>query len=344
MTDAEALHTAARRWCSERADRWRAQYDESARKIERPAKGGLLGELGLTTPGHPREAPNLVPHYKVLDAILVEIERRTGHEFSSLPDVRHWLMAAARTAYEEESRPPDLVIPSMKDAFSSDVRERIQELGPRAKVVVGGAREDDRARENRTMEEECEAFGAYVSALEGIDLAAVAPLPSRRTLSDEESQRLWSLLKSQWGVDGFWYPLDRSGHDTPPPDAVAFQAAPFWDNKLVEALQGIFRAAGLVRVYELREDAQSADREVDLELLRPWYNLNEGFWLDDTGDWVIYASHDGSVTVAGARLLPALKQVWRNWAEFTYSPPELGVERLVAPDVTTTSLRVEPPT
>jgi hypothetical protein len=193
------------------------------------------------------------------------------------------------------------------------------------------------------MQEERDALGTFVSSRSHSDLASVEPLPYRRTLSDDESGQLRSLLQTNWGVvNGEWYPFDRSQDDAPPANAVAFRSEPFFEPRLVESLQALLRRSGTRHVYELREGNTSADSEIDVELLRPWYNFDEGYWFGDSASWLIYASHEGSVTVGGERLLPALQQVWRNWSEYLYKGRELGAEQQIAPGVWSTSVEVEP--
>lgn len=61
-------------------------------------------------------------------------------------------------------------------------------------------------------------------------------------------------------------------------------------------------------MLELREwvDTTHRNKEIELPELRPSYTGAEGFWTDRTFDWLVYASHESSVTIAGKRLLPAL--------------------------------------
>ena len=63
-----------------------------------------------------------------------------------------------------------------------------------------------------------------------------------------------------------------------------------------------------------------ADCELDLELFEPVYTGAEGSWTDSSFDWLVYASHESSVTVAGARLLPAFQQAFPEWREWIYAP------------------------
>jgi hypothetical protein len=43
------------------------------------------------------------------------------------------------------------------------------------------------------------------------------------------------------------------------------------------------------------------DYEMDLELFEPYYNGDEGCWTSENIDWLVYASHERSLTVAGLK-------------------------------------------
>jgi hypothetical protein len=299
MIEAEALHTAARRYCMERTTGWAAN-------------------------------------------ILAEIERRTGDQFATVEELIPWLVAAADAAYADATRQADLTI-SFRDAFLPEMRARISQLGPKAKIVVGDLSRGAARAQETAMREERDAFVTYIGALSAQALAQVSPLPYRRTLADMESERLWSLLKMRWGVDGHWYPIDRDENDAAPRDAVAFQAQAFFDPSTLDVLLAVLRQHGTARVYELREGRHSADHEMDVELLRPFYNFNEGFWLDASRDWLIYASYKGSVTVAGETLVSVLCSVWPSWREHTYTAAQYGAETEVGPGIVSKAFRAEPP-
>jgi hypothetical protein len=71
----------------------------------------------------------------------------------------------------------------------------------------------------------------------------------------------------------------------------------------------------LARLRELDTDT---DREIDLALLEPVYTGAEGYWTDASLNWLVYASHESSVTVAGQRLLPLFQQRWPDWPRHLY--------------------------
>jgi hypothetical protein len=180
-------------------------------------------------------------------------------------------------------------------------------------AVAGETADDDFTREPigeidaRAIAEERAGFCRYVSGLKLSDLNAVEPLPYRRVLTTAESKSIWSRLRSRWEIaDGYWYPLV----ECTLPDIIAFDASAFNDAVTDKQLQDVLSNRGIERVWELRE--YGPEYEVDVSLLVPRYNGAEGYWSSPDLDWIIYASHEGSVTVGGW-LVPHVKALWPSW-------------------------------
>jgi hypothetical protein len=281
MTSIEALHTAARRYCEGHAIEWEQTYGEllASEKLERDRRG-IPEPVSYT---YSPDALGTFPRYHVLHAILFEVERFKPDDFTSIEEARSLIAAAGETAESVFTRPPN-----------GDL-------------------------EQRAMDEERQRFSEYVLSLSGRDLELVEPLPFRRTLSAGESDQAWSELKRRWGIDGYWYPLDRRDDAAPPPDTSAFDAQPFFEAEVQDRLRTIIESLGTSRVLEIREhDADGPDRELDVELLEPVYTGAEGFWTDKSFAWVIYASHEGSVTVAGAGVLAPLREAFPQSDDWAY--------------------------
>ena len=276
----EALHTAARRYCVDRAAEWELRYSDVRSDEERARRHAGVPEP--TTYSYSSEALDTFPRYHVLHAVQAAVEAFTPADLGSLDEARELLAVAAATADNLFTRPP-----------------------------TGET-------EQRAMDEERELFGRYVSDLSHEELARVEPLPFRRTLSPKESAALWAELEKRWGVKGYWYPLDRAPEAAPPPHASAFSSDPFHGDDLQKCLRDVLSTLGATRVWELRELDTDTNNEIELALLEPVYTGAEGFWMDSSFDWLIYASHEGSVTVAGRDLLPALYEAWRNWRDYLY--------------------------
>lgn len=129
------------------------------------------------------------------------------------------------------------------------------------------------------------------------------------------AQRLWSRLEDAWGVRaGYWYPLREIGRR----DVLAFEASAF-DEALVASgrLHAIFATRGIERAFELREGGGAF--QVALGDLEPAYTGEEGYWCSDAMDWLLYASHENSVTVAGEWLISAVKAAWPAWERHVWT-------------------------
>ena len=161
--------------------------------------------------------------------------------------------------------------------------------------------------DQRASAEERAAFCGYVRGLSLANLGAVEPLPFRRVLAADESEQVWARLRERWQLPaGYWYPLA----DSTLPGVVAFDAAAFSDGAPSDRLQGILQRRGVERVWELRE--YGPEYEQGVSLFDPHYNGAEGYWSSGALDWIVYASHENSVTVGGW-LLEEVKALWPAW-------------------------------
>lgn len=221
------------------------------------------------------EAKRLFPRYIVLDAILPEIERSIPNDFSDKSEVRDSLLYAIQNAQS--------ILTENNDATCQ-----------------------------KTMKEERRAFYDFIEIKYMEALRNVKPLAYRRTLSSQESKMLWRELKKKWGIDDFWYPHI----DNKPIETEAFMDDYFETEVGFHFLIKILKKKNVQRVFELRERSVFPEYEIDVESFESTYSINgEGFWFSSELDWVIYASHENSITKAGTWLLAEIKKVWLNWEE-----------------------------
>ncbi|HZN33080.1 MAG TPA: hypothetical protein VFB80_04645 [Pirellulaceae bacterium] len=163
------------------------------------------------------------------------------------------------------------------------------------------------AIDQRATEEERAAFCSYVARLSPADLYGVEPLPFRRVLAADESESLWSRLRKRWGIGaGCWYPLG----ECTLPGVEAFDASAFDKAAPPECLRGILSDRRIERVWELREFGP--EYELAVALFDPHYDGAEGYWSSGEMDWIVYASHERSVTVGGW-LLKEVMSLWPAW-------------------------------
>ena len=59
---------------------------------------------------------------------------------------------------------------------------------------------------------------------------------------------------------------------------------------------------------------------MELADFSPYYNGAEGYWCSQDMDWIVYASHESSITIGGW-LLDEVERVWPNWKERIWTTP-----------------------
>lgn len=137
----------------------------------------------------------------------------------------------------------------------------------------------------------------------------MAPNQEWRSLTESERTEVWKRLQERWSVENtYWYPL----RDTEmAANVIAFEAEWFFSQISLEMLQGILRIREITRIWELREGG--AVYEMDYQLLDPVYDGEEGYWTSQDMDWLLYVSHESSLTVAGDWFISAIQALWPQW-------------------------------
>lgn len=123
-------------------------------------------------------------------------------------------------------------------------------------------------------------------------------------------------MRELWGVQErrYWHPLIRLDL---PPNVIALQQAWFDDAVPLATLHHILEEHGVTRFWELRE--YGPEYELDLAEMEAAYTEAESYWTSGTMDWLIYASHESSITVAGAWLISKVEAAWPAWEQHVYT-------------------------
>lgn len=168
------------------------------------------------------------------------------------------------------------------------------------------------------IDRERELFQSYIESLSTYDLNTVAPLPYRRVLGERELQDIWQRIEQRWGITArmHWYPLNQV---VPPPHVIALQEPWFAYVVPLDELRAILRRNGVERIWELREAGMSSQYRMDMELLIPIDGGGEHCWTSETLDWLIYTSHENSITLCGEWLIKGIEEVWPEWEEHIYT-------------------------
>jgi hypothetical protein len=161
-------------------------------------------------------------------------------------------------------------------------------------------------------------FKAYISGLSQQGLASTTPLPYRRVLNQKESATIRALVKQRWGATAgsYWYPLSSRTSN----DIEAFDAEAFHEVLAPSIMRETLKARGIARIWNLTE--YGPEYEYDLEWLSAFYNGDEQFFVSKSMDWIVYASHENSITIGGF-MLDEVKQYWKDWEQHLWNKDTL---------------------
>jgi hypothetical protein len=138
-------------------------------------------------------------------------------------------------------------------------------------------------------------------------------------LSKDESKRLWEELRKTWGIgEGYWFPFK----DGPMPSHVlAFHTDYFERIGGAALIRKALQERRVSPVYLLQEFGDP-EYEIDVDLFSPAYaDGGEQYSTSQQTDWLIYASHESSITICGHWLIDRLLQSHPECIERTYRGP-----------------------
>jgi hypothetical protein len=228
--------------------------------------------------GYSDEAYNTFPRYNVLNAILTDLERFDPDALPEFPELTELLILSGQTA---------------QSIFTEDPSSEI----------AASAMTDERQR-----------FADAISELASGQIPDMPALPYRRVLSSEEVKALWKRAEARWGATGsYFYPLADSTDST----LAAFDASAFHQQFSPETLQSYLRSLGVTRLFELREYGDN-NYQLSVDAWEPYYDGAEGFWFTESLDWIMYASHEDSVTTGGI-LTDMARGNWPEAADHPWS-------------------------
>lgn len=318
MTDTIKLHTAARRYCIERGYFWRDEYSKLCDQDRNRKKDGY---------NYTDEAHDMFPRYNVLDAILIEVEKHNPEVFESLEQTKNQLTTVGLCAESSFTKPSNgqtigkIITDELKKG-TYPLSEMLPKLFEIAEVMAKELPESrNNVVEEKAMNEERRLFCKFICDLTEAEVSVVEPMFYRRVISESESEMLRKELSIRWcEVGSYWYPLTECDRE----DIIAFTDDFFDEDQDIEKLREILKRRGIYRIWQLREFDSSPEYEIDTYAFYPSYTLDgEGYWCSNDMDWVIYASHENSITIAGSWLIDEVKSAWKDWkqqvwVEFTY--------------------------
>lgn len=147
----------------------------------------------------------------------------------------------------------------------------------------------------------------------------------RTTMKQLESTRaefLKKRIESTWDItQHYWYPL----YDCKRSDVLAFDDDYIKeDTEKITDIRSLLVSFDCDSIYEM--DEYRTVTLIKTNTLTPYLTDNlERFWFSDDMSWIIYVSHDGSITFGGNKLINQLKLKWKDW-EFNIFNTEYNLD------------------
>lgn len=138
------------------------------------------------------------------------------------------------------------------------------------------------------------------------------PTTPIRILTEAETNRLYGRLMEEWG---YWYGGGSDRAHIPP--SLTLWSDWIEDPSHASPIRAAILGRGFGQVWELREWGDSF--ELDVAAAGFAYTGAEGFWTAGEMDWMLYASHESSITFGGGWLIDAVKRTCPGWEAVSFT-------------------------
>lgn len=275
MTDIEKLITSARHYCKDNFVFWANKYQKESSGNNNPYSDNDY---------------NIFPRYNVLTAIQQGVETLVGQEFQSFENCKKQLADIGLRSHS---------------IFTIDDNVEIHLLGESGKYKSTSGRQNPIAK--KAMTEERVKFVEFINSRTTENISQVEPMPYRHRLTDKEMVLVREQLADIWNYDGdYWNPLD----DKCSKETVFLMKDNLTDDDSRKIGEFII-ANSNKRLFEITEDRIDYEIEVDSFNL----NLYETIVTDKSFSWVIYGSHEDTLTFGGNELVSFIKTLFADRQE-----------------------------
>ena len=134
-------------------------------------------------------------------------------------------------------------------------------------------------------------------------------------LSKDEAAAIWLRIAAAWDIrPGFYYPLD---------DASSRRDLLALETSLFHAADGVNHVRHALSAHGVRECLDFCEFNLPTRriALRDWnatYDGREHIWTSEPFDWLLYLSHEESITLGGAWLIEAFKRSEPTWRDLLW--------------------------
>jgi hypothetical protein len=161
-------------------------------------------------------------------------------------------------------------------------------------------------------------FAAFIRGIDEPRLSQQQRLPYRRVLGTAEQKKLHNAVTEKWGR---WYG-GCSEETWANSQVVTLHDAAMAHPDSYPRLRAILSEHGVAHVLELREYGDGY--EIPIESAGFTYNGAEGFWTSDDLDWLVYASHESSITFGSQWLVKKMRAALPEFERYIYKGWDLA--------------------
>ncbi len=199
-------------------------------------------------------------------------------------------------------------------ASFEEAREILAEIGD---IDPGAHLQTRHPLELEAARAECALFSAFARALTAANVEGTEPLAFRRRLTAAEYGRVEVRFVARWGQ---WYGGSCGLRSVPP--HLTLHVAFLEEPGRLPAIRAMLGRHGVARLWELREGRFGY--EIDLPDAEFLYTGEEGFWTSSEMEWMIYASHESSITLGGLWLANEVTARWPECERYRYRGYDLS--------------------
>lgn len=275
MTDIEKLITSARHYCKDNFVFWAEKYSKENSGSNNPYSNNDY---------------NIFPRYNVLSAIQQGVERLVGQKNLTFETCKQQLKDIGHKSHS---------------IFTISSNSELHLLGESGKHKSRTGKQNP--IEKNAMGEERTKFIDFINSRTAENISEIEPLPYRHRLTDEEMLSVRKQLLEIWNYKGsYWNPLDEKS-----PKETVFLMEDNLTEKDISKIIEFIKLNSDKRIFEITEDRLDYEIEVDDFDL----NLYETIVTDKSFSWVIYLSHEDTVTFGGTELVGFVKLLFINRQE-----------------------------
>lgn len=275
MTVIEKLITSARHYCKDNFVFWADKYQKESSGNNNPYSDNDY---------------NIFPRYNVLTAIQQGVETLVGQDFQSFESCKQQLVDFGLKSHS---------------IFTIDSNDELHLLGESGKYKSTTGRQNPIAK--KAMAEERTKFIEFINSRTTENISQVKPMPYRHRLTDQEMILVRKQLADVWNYDGdYWNPLD---------DKCSKETVFVTEDNLTEddnrKIVEFIVANSSKRLFVVTEDR--IDYEIELDSFN--LDLYETIVTDKSFSWVIYGSHEDTLTFGGTELVDFIKTLFSDRQE-----------------------------